>query len=69
MKRLPENPFHTVKNHVDAPNEKDNTLGQQCEFIRVLVTVVVRTMSRGGVGVLSLNGIFESDRQGDGDAC
>lgn len=62
MQSLSKNPFHTVQNYVNAPDEKNDAPGQQGEFICVLVAVVVRRVSRGGIRVLSLHGVFESNR-------
>jgi hypothetical protein len=57
-----------VQDYVDAPDEKNNTPRQQGKFICIFITVVVHRMSGGGMSVLSLHGIFESNRQGNGDA-
>jgi len=58
---MTEGGFACVLDDLHAPVALQQP-GQQREIIRVLFSVVVCRMSRGGLGVLSLNSIFESDR-------
>jgi hypothetical protein len=67
---LTQNAFHLVQNHVDAPDEEYDMLWQQCRLVALSIPVVRRApLTVGGHVLLGvLNGLFQRDGEGKGDA-